>query len=194
MAYIIPTVLEKTRSGEVSYDLYSMLLKNRIIFLHGEIDMSSANIIVAQLLYLELQASKEDISMYVNSPGGEVGSGLAILDTMNHVSCDISTIAVGETASMASILLAGGTKGKRFALPNSTIMIHQPVVNLPQQQQVTDVEIEAKESARVKKILSQVIAKASGQKLDKVMADMERNYWMDAKAAKDYGIIDKILS
>lgn len=193
MAYIIPTVLERSKTGEVSYDLYSRLLKDRIVFVHGEINMEMANIVVAQLLYLQKQAPKEDISMYINSVGGGIYAGLAILDTMNHISCDVSTIVVGQALSMGSVLLAAGKKGKRYALPNSTIMIHQPMITLKSTLQAADIEIEAKEVNRLKDILAKMLADYTSQSKETVKKDMDRDNWMDTQIALKYGIIDKIL-
>lgn len=193
MSYIIPTVLEKTRSGEFAYDLYSRLLKDRIVFVHGEINMDTANIIVAQLLYLMKENPQEDINMYINSPGGSVSAGLAIHDTMKHISCDVSTIAVGEAWSMGAFLLASGTKGKRLSLPNSTVLIHQPLLTLRGTLQTTELEIQTKESSRIKALLIKYLAQYTGQKESKVEKDVDRDNWMDAKTALDYGIIDKIL-
>ncbi|MBN1374513.1 ATP-dependent Clp protease proteolytic subunit [Candidatus Dojkabacteria bacterium] len=190
---MIPTVLERSKTGEVSYDLYSRLLKDRIVFVHGEINMEMANIVVAQLLYLQKQAPKEDISMYINSVGGGIYAGLAILDTMNHISCDVSTIVVGQALSMGSVLLAAGKKGKRYALPNSTIMIHQPMITLKSTLQAADIEIEAKEVNRLKDILAKMLADYTSQSKETVKKDMDRDNWMDTQIALKYGIIDKIL-
>lgn len=193
MAYIVPTVLERTRSGEVSYDLYSRLLRDRIVFVHGGVDTDMANIVVAQLLYLEKESTKEDIHMYINSHGGSIMDGMAIHDTMKHIKCDVSTIVVGMALSMGAFLLASGTKGKRFALPNSTVLIHQPMLTLEDTFQVTELEIQAEHSKRVKANLLDNFSKYTGQSKDKLKNDMERDYWLDATQAKEYGIIDKVL-
>ena len=184
-------VIEKTSYGERSYDIYSRLLKDRIIFLGGGIDDNVANLVMAQLLFLESENDTKDIQMYINSPGGSVSAGLAIYDTMNHVKPNVSTICMGMAASMGAFLLAGGEKGKRFALPNSRIMLHQVAGGT--EGQATDIEIEAKEILRIKKLMNEILAKNTGQKFDKVDRDTERNFWFSPTEAKDYGIIDKVL-
>jgi len=194
MAYIIPTVLERSKHGEVSYDLYSRLLRDRIIFINGEISMDSANIILAQLLYLEKNGPKENISIYINSQGGAVMAGFAIHDTMRHLSCDVSTIVTGLALSMGAFILSSGTKGKRFALPNSTILIHQPLLTISDTLQTSDLEIQTRESVRTKKLLNSYLAKYTGQSVSRIEKDSDRDKWMSAKEAKDYGIIDKVLS
>ncbi len=188
---LIPMVIEKTSYGERSYDIYSRLLKDRIIFLGGGIDDNVANLVMAQLLFLESENDTKDIQMYINSPGGSVSAGLAIYDTMNHVKPNVSTICMGMAASMGAFLLAGGEKGKRFALPNSRIMLHQVAGGT--EGQATDIEIEAKEILRIKKLMNEILAKNTGQKFDKVDRDTERNFWFSPTEAKDYGIIDKVL-
>lgn len=188
---LIPTVIEKDRDGERAYDIYSRLLKDRIVFVSGSIDDSLANIVVAQLLFLEKENPKEDIQMFINSPGGSVSSGMAILDTMNYISCNISTIAVGMAASMASILLTSGAKGKRFALPNSKILIHQPLGGV--QGQASDIEIEAEEIIKLKKSLNEILAKSTGQKISQIEKDVDRDKYFTAKEAKEYGLIDKVI-
>jgi ATP-dependent Clp protease protease subunit len=189
---LIPTVIEKTSMGERAYDIYSRLLKERIIFLGGPIDDQVANLVIAQLLFLANEDSKKDISLYINSPGGSVTAGLAILDTMNFIKPDVSTICVGMAASMGSHLLAAGAKGKRFALPNSEIMIHQPHGGF--EGQVTDIEITAKQIIKLKERLNEIFAKNTGQKLAQIQKDMERDFFMDSSEAKKYGIIDAVIT
>ncbi len=189
--YLIPTVIEKTSYGERAYDIYSRLLKERIIFLGGPIDDMSANSIIAQLLFLTSQNSKEDIKLYINSPGGQVTSALAIYDTMQHVKPNISTICVGMAASAAALLLLAGEKSKRMILPNGEVMIHQVMGGT--QGQATDIDIHAKHILNIKKRLNEIMAKHTGQKLEKVERDAERDYFMSAEEAKKYGIVDKII-
>jgi len=189
---LVPTVLEKTLDGERAYDIYSRLLKDRVIFLGSAIDSNVANLLVAQLLFLENEDSKKDIMMYVNSPGGHVTAGLAIYDTMQYVKPDVSTIVMGMAASMGAVLLCGGTKGKRFALPNAEVMIHQPLGGA--EGQATDIAIHAEHILRTKKHLNGIIADHSGQKVEKVTQDTERDYFMSAEEAKKYGLIDKIVT
>ncbi|PIZ00817.1 ATP-dependent Clp endopeptidase, proteolytic subunit ClpP [bacterium (Candidatus Howlettbacteria) CG_4_10_14_0_8_um_filter_40_9] len=190
---LIPTVIEKTALGERAYDIYSRLLKDRIIFLGTEIDDNVANIIIAQLLFLESEDPKKDIFLYINSPGGSVSSSLAIYDTMQFIKPMISTICVGSASSGAAFLLAGGEKGKRLILPNSKVMIHQPMV-MGLQGQATDVEIHANELIKTKKTLSEILASHTGQKLAKIERDVERDFFMSAEEAKAYGMVDKIIS
>jgi ATP-dependent Clp protease protease subunit len=187
---LIPTVIEKTNNGERAYDIYSRLLKDRIIILSGEITDVNSNTIVAQLLYLD-SINNDDISLYINSPGGSVNGGLAIYDTMNHIKSDVSTICVGIAASMAALLLSSGTPGKRYALPNSEIMIHQPLGGV--QGQATDIKIAAERILKLKNKLNIMLAKNTGQELKKVEMDTERDNFMNAKDSLEYGIIDKIL-
>ncbi len=194
MSYLVPTVLEKTSMGERAYDIYSRLLKDRIIFLGTPIDDTIASLIVAQLLFLEQEDSKKDIMLYVNSPGGSVSSAMAIIDTMNFIKCDVSTICIGLAASAGAVILSSGTKGKRFSLPNSEIMIHQPLINGGVGGQATDIEITAKNIVKMKKRLNEMLAKNTGQKLAKIEADVERDYWMTADEALKYGIVDKIIT
>lgn len=189
---LVPTVIEQTSRGERAYDIYSRLLKDRIIMLSGEINDQMANSIIAQLLFLDAQDSGKDIYLYINSPGGVITSGLAILDTMNLIKSDVQTIAVGMAASMASVLLACGTKGKRFALPNSEVLIHQPLGGAQGQQ--TEIEIAARQILKARKKLTQMLADASGQPLEKVQADTERDHYLSADEAKEYGLIDDILT
>ena len=188
---LIPTVIEKDREGERAYDLYSRLLKDRIIFVSGPINDDVANIIIAQLLFLEKENEKEDIQMFMNTPGGHIHSGLAIVDTMNYIKCDISTIAVGMAASMGSILLSMGTKGKRFALPNSKILIHQPIGGT--EGQASDIAIEAEEILKLKEKLNQMLSKATGQSIKQIEKDVDRDKYFTAKEAKEYGLIDKVI-
>ncbi|MEI6462073.1 MAG: ATP-dependent Clp protease proteolytic subunit [bacterium] len=188
---LIPSVIEKTRDGERSYDIYSRLLKDRIIFVEGQVSDALANSVIAQMLFLQKEAPNKDITMYINTPGGSVNAGLAIVDTMNLISCDVSTVAVGMAASMGAILLTSGTKGKRYSLPNASILIHQPIGGT--EGQASDIEIEAREILRIKDVLMELIAKQSGQKKAKVLKDSDRNYWMTSDQAKEYGLIDKVL-
>ncbi len=187
----IPFVIEQTGRGERAYDIYSRLLKDRIVFITGPIDSFTADLVVAQLLFLEAEDSDKDIWLYINSPGGEVSAGLAIYDTMQFIKPPVSTICVGLAASMAAVLLAGGEKGKRYALPHSRILIHQPLGGV--QGQATDIEIHAKEVIRLRESLNEILSKHTGQSIDKIRDDTDRDFWMSAKDAKDYGIIDDIL-
>lgn len=189
--YLIPTVIEKTSYGERAYDIYSRLLKDRIIFLGGPIDDISANSIIAQLLFLDSQGSKEDIKLYINSQGGQVTSALAIYDTMQYVKADISTICIGVAASAATLLLASGKKGKRLILPNGEVLIHQVMGGA--QGQATDIDIHAKHILKVKKRLNEIMAKHTGQTFAKVEKDADRDYFMSAEEALKYGIVDKII-
>ena len=188
---LVPTVVEQTSRGERAYDIYSRLLKDRIIMLSGEVNDQMANSVIAQLLFLDAQDSEKDIYLYINSPGGVITSGLAMLDTMNFIKSDVQTIAIGMAASMASVLLAGGTKGKRFALPNSTILIHQPSGGAQGQQ--TEIEIAAEEILKTRKNINQILADATGQTVEQIKKDTERDHYMSAQEAKDYGLIDDIL-
>ncbi len=189
---LIPTVIEKTNMGERAYDIYSRLLKDRIIFLGGPIDDHVANLVIAQLLFLANEDPKKDIHLYINSPGGSVTAGLAILDTMQFVKPDVSTICVGVAASMGSHLLAAGAKGKRYALPNAEVMIHQPLGSF--EGQATDIEISAKHILKIRHRLNEIFAKNTGQKIQKIESDMERDFYMDAKESKEYGIIDTVIT
>ncbi len=191
MSYLVPTVLEKTPNGERAYDIYSRLLKERIIFVSGEIDDAMASIVIAQLIFLENEDSKKDITLYVNSPGGSIPAGMAIIDTMNFIKSDVSTVCVGMAASMGAMILSQGTKGKRFTLPNSEIMIHQPLTGV--QGQASDIEIAAKNILRSKETLYKMLAKATGKTMEQITKDADRNYWMTAEEAKKYGIIDDII-
>lgn len=192
MSSLVPYVIEQTGNSERSYDIFSRLLKDRIIFVDGEITDVTADLVVAQILFLESQNPDKDISMYINSPGGSVTAGLAVYDTMQYVKSDIQTICLGQAASMGAILLAGGTKGKRFALPSSRIMIHQPWGGA--QGQAADIAIQAKEIVRLKKLTIEYFAFHTGKKADKVAEDMERDFYMSAQEALDYGIIDSIMA
>ena len=188
---LIPYVIEQTSRGERSYDIYSRLLKERIVFLGEEVNSTSASIVVAQLLFLEAEDPNKDIHMYINSPGGEITSGMAIYDTMNYIKCDVSTICIGMAASMGAFLLAGGAKGKRMALPNAEIMIHQPLGGT--QGQATEIEIAAKHILKTKEKLNRMLAANTGKPYEQIAADTERDNWMDAKEALDYGLIDSIV-
>lgn len=192
MGTLIPMVVEQTNRGERAYDIYSRLLKERIIFLGGPIDDDVANLIIAQLLYLEAEDPEKDITMYINSPGGVVYSGLAIYDTMQYIRPDVATYCVGMAASMAALLLTAGAPGKRYTLPTSRIMIHQPLGGA--RGQATDVEIEAREILRLKAIANEILVRHTGQPLERVERDTDRNYYMSAEEAKAYGVVDKILS
>jgi len=188
---LIPTVIEPSGQGERAFDIYSRLLRDRIIFLNDEVNEHTAGIIVAQLLFLQSEDAKKDIYMYINSPGGHVYDALAIYDTMQHVSNDIQTFGIGVQASAAAFLLSSGTKGKRFLLPNATVMIHQPSSGT--RGKVTDQEIDLKESLRIKRLLESIMAKNTGQKLEKMHHDMERDFWMTAEESVKYGIADKVV-
>lgn len=189
---IVPAVVETTPRGERVYDIYSMLLKERIIFLGSQVDDQVANSIIAQMLHLEREDPERDISLYINSPGGSVHAGLAILDTMNLNRCNVATYCVGLCASMATVLLSSGTPGKRFVMPNSTIHMHQVMGGT--RGQASDIEIEARETLRVNDLLRDILAKNTGQDPDRIRRDFDRNFYMDAEQAKDYGMIDEILS
>ncbi len=187
---LVPMVVEREANGERSYDIFSRLLKNRIILLSGEIDDDSANLVVAQLLYLD-SLNHDDISLYINSPGGVITAGMAILDTMNFIKSDVSTICVGMAASMAAFLLSCGSKGKRFALPNAEVMIHQPLGGA--KGQATEIQIAAEHILKMKKRLNEMLAKNTGKPLEKIEQDTERDHFLDAKEAKEYGLIDDII-
>ena len=188
---LIPYVIEQTSRGERSYDIYSRLLKEMIVFLGEEVNSTSASIVVAQLLFLEAEDPNKDIHMYINSTGGEITSGMAIYDTMNYIKCDVSTICIGMAASMGAFLLAGGAKGKRMALPNAEVMIHQPLGGT--QGQATEIEIAAKHILKTKEKLNRMLAANTGKPYEQIAADTERDNWMDAKEALDYGLIDSIV-
>lgn len=188
---LVPMVVEQTNRGERSYDIYSRLLKDRIIFASGEVNDTMADLIVAQLLFLESEDPNKDIQLYINSPGGSVSAGLAIYDTMQYIKSDVSTICIGMAASMGAILLSSGAKGKRFALPNADIMIHQPSGGT--QGMATDIQITAEKILKTRKSLNQILAKNTGQKLEKIERDADRDFWLDANEAKEYGLIDKVI-
>ena len=189
--FIIPTVIEQTHRGERGWDIFSRLLKDRIIFLGTPINDDVANVIIAQLLFLESEDPDKDIMLYINSPGGHVTAGLAIFDTMNYVRCDVATICMGQAASMGAFLLAAGAKGKRFALPHSRILIHQPLGGF--QGQATDIDIHAKEILKLRDTLNDLLSKNTGQPIERIRNDTERDYFMGAGAAKEYGLIDDML-
>lgn len=189
---LVPYVVEQTGRGERSYDIYSRLLNDRIIMLHEEVNATTSSLIVSQLLYLEGQDASKDISLYINSPGGSVTDGLAIYDTMQYIRCDVSTICMGLAASMGAFLLAAGTKGKRYALPNSDIMIHQPSGGA--KGQATDINIHAQHILQTKQRLNEILAEKTGQPIDKVAADTERDNFMTAQQALEYGIVDKVIT
>jgi ATP-dependent Clp protease protease subunit len=188
---LVPMVIEQTNRGERAYDIYSRLLKDRIIIVGTPIDDTSANLIIAQLLFLEAEDPAKDISMYVNSPGGLVTAGLAIYDTMQYIKPDVSTICIGQASSMGAVLLAAGARGKRFALPNARIMIHQPLGGF--QGQATDIGIHAKEILRTRERLNQILAKHTGQTLERIQTDTERDFFLSGEESKDYGLIDNVL-
>ena len=189
---LIPMVVEQTNRGERSYDIYSRLLEDRIIFLDGEINNQTANLIIAQLIYLEGKDPDKDIMMYINSPGGSVVSGMAIYDTMNYIKCDVCTICVGMAASMAAILLSSGAKGKRFALPNSEVMIHQPLGGF--QGQASDIKIHAEHMMKTKKLINKLLSENTGMPIETIEKDTDRDNYMSAEEAKKYGLIDKIYA
>lgn len=189
---LVPMVVEQTNRGERSYDIYSRLLKERIIFLGSEVNDVTASLAVAQMLFLEAEDPEKDIQIYINSPGGSVSAGFAIFDTMQYIKCDVSTICIGMAASMGAFLLTAGTKGKRFALPNSEIMIHQPLGGA--RGQATDIQIHAEQILKIKKNLNRILSERTGQPLEVIQRDTERDFFMSADQAKDYGIIDKVIT
>lgn len=189
---LVPMVVDQTANGERSYDIYSRLLEDRIVFLNGEVNAQSANLVVAQLIYLEAKDPNKDISLYINSPGGTVTDGFAIYDTMQYIKCDVSTICVGMAASMGAFLLSAGTKGKRYALANSEIMIHQPLGGA--QGQATDIQIQAEHILRLKKRLTKILAENCGKSQEQVMTDCERDHYMTATEAKEYGLVDQVFT
>jgi len=189
---LVPMVVEQTARGERAYDIYSRLLKDRLIFIVGPVEDHMANLVVAQLLYLESENANKDIHLYINSPGGVVSSGLSIYDTMQFINCDVSTICVGQAASMGALLLAGGAEGKRFALPHSRVMVHQPSGGY--QGQVTDIHIHAQEVLELKRRLNNIMAKHTGQSVEQIEQDLERDNFMSADAAVEYGLIDTVLA
>jgi ATP-dependent Clp protease protease subunit len=188
---LVPIVVEQSARGERAYDIYSRLLKDRIVFLGGPIDDETANLVIAQLLFLAYEDPQKDIQLYINSPGGSITAGLAIYDTMQHIQPDVATICVGLAASAAALLLAGGTKGKRGALPYSRIMIHQPWGGA--QGQVTDIEIQAREFLEMRRIVNEILSRHTGQPLERIERDTDRNFWMSAQKAKEYGLIDQVI-
>ena len=190
-APLVPNVIDRTENGERAYDFYSRLLEDRIVFITGEINDALANTVVAQLIYLEAKDSTKDISLYINSPGGSVTAGMAIYDTMNYIKCDVSTICIGMAASMGAFLLSSGAKGKRFVLPNSEVMIHQPLGGASGQ--ATEIQIIAKHIQKTKEKLTKILSKNSGQPFEKVLADCERDNYMSAEEALEYGLVDKIF-
>ncbi|AEG14021.1 MULTISPECIES: ATP-dependent Clp endopeptidase proteolytic subunit ClpP [Desulfofundulus] len=192
MSTLVPIVVEQTNRGERAYDIYSRLLKDRIIFIGGPIDDHVANLVIAQMLFLEAEDPEKDIHFYINSPGGVVTAGLAIYDTMQYIKPDVSTICLGQAASMGSFLLAAGAKGKRYALPYARIMLHQPLGGV--QGQATEIEIHAREILRIKDILNELLAKHTGQPREKIARDTDRDFFMSAEEAKEYGIIDEVLT
>jgi ATP-dependent Clp protease protease subunit len=189
---LIPTVIEKTHAGERAYDIYSRLLKERIIFVQGQVRDDMANSIVAQLLHLEQEDSEKDITLYVNSPGGSVSAGMAIIDTMHFIKPDVSTVCIGMAASMGAMILSQGSKGKRHILPNSRVMIHQPLTGV--EGQASDIAITAEQILKIKKKLIDMISESTGKKKDQVEKDMDRDYWLDSAEAKKYGIVDSVIT
>lgn len=191
MSYLVPMVVEQTGRGERAYDIYSRLLKDRIVFVGAPIDDQIANLVIAQLLFLQAEDPDKEVSIYVNSPGGSVSAGLAIYDTMQHIKPPVSTICVGLAASMAAVILAGGTKGRRYCLPNAKTLIHQPLGGA--QGQATEIEIAAREILRTKELLNKILAKHTGQPLERIARDTERDFWMGPEESKSYGLVDDIL-
>ena len=188
---LIPTVIEKTQAGERAYDIYSRLLKDRIIFLSGAIDDRTANTIVAQMLFLASKDPKKDIQLYINSPGGSVTAGLAIYDTMQYIKCDVSTVSIGMSASMGALILAAGAKGKRYALPNSEILLHQVMGGA--RGQASEIEITAKQILKIKEKMNKIMAKHTGQSLSKIAQDTDRDFYLSAEEAKTYGVVDEVI-
>jgi len=191
--YLVPIVIEQTSRGERAYDIYSRLLKERIIFIGGPIEDEIANLVMAQLLFLEGESPEKDIYIYINTPGGSITAGMAIYDTMQYIKPEISTICIGQAASMGAVLLAAGARGKRYALPHSRIMIHQPAIYGGLQGPATDIDIQTKELLRLKRIVNEILAKHTSQPLEKVERDTDRDFFMSAQEAKEYGIIDEII-
>lgn len=191
MSYLIPTVLEKTSLGERAYDIYSRLLKERIIFIGGGIDADMANVIIAQLLFLENEDNKKDITLYVNSPGGSVTAGMAIIDTMHFIKCDVSTVCIGMAASMGAMILSAGTAGKRYILPNAEVMIHQPLGGT--EGQASDIAIAAEHILKTRETLYKMLAKNTSKTLDQIHKDADRDYWMSSTESVKYGIVDKVI-
>ena len=193
MSNLIPMVIEQTTRGERSYDIFSRLLNDRIIMLNGTVTNETASLIIAQMLFLESADSNKDINFYINSPGGSVTDGFAIMDTMNYIKCDVSTISIGQSGSAASLLLVSGKKGKRFALKNSEVLIHQPSISGGLQGQATDIRIHSEWLGKTKEKLNEIYSRLTGQPLEKIREDMERDYYMTAEQAKEYGLIDEII-
>ncbi|AQQ71647.1 ATP-dependent Clp protease proteolytic subunit [Limihaloglobus sulfuriphilus] len=191
---LVPMVIEKTGRGERAFDIYSRLLKDRVIFLGGPVDDNSANLIIAQMLFLSNEESSSDIHFYINSPGGSVTAGLAIYDTMRFLRCPVATYCIGQAASMGAVLFAGGTKGKRYMLPNSRIMLHQPLISGVMQGTASDLEIEAKEIIRLRKLIYEILSEHSGVKPEKIEKDCDRNLWLEAQESINYGLADKVLT
>lgn len=191
---LVPTVVEQTSRGERAYDIYSRLLKERIIFLSDEVNDATASLVIAQLLFLESEDSTKDISLYINSPGGSVSAGFGIYDTMRYIKCDVSTICVGMAASMGAFLLAGGTKGKRFALPNSEVMIHQPIGGTGGHTQASDMKIATDNILRTKDRLNRILSENTGKSIEEIERDTDRNNWMTAEQALEYGLVDRIMT
>ncbi len=194
MSNLVPIVIEKTGRGERSYDIFSRLLKDRIIFLGGGVDDNIANLVIAQLLFLANEDAKSDIHLYINSPGGSVTAGLGILDTMNFIPCDVATYCMGQAASMGAVILAGGAKGKRHALPSSRILLHQPLIGGIMEGQATDLEIEAREMLRLRDLLYRGLSQATGKSFETIEADCDRNKWLSSDEGVEYGLVDKVLS
>ncbi len=194
MSYLVPIVIEQSGRGERAYDIYSRLLKDRIVFLGSPVMDESASLIIAQLLFLANEDPKSDIHLYINSPGGSVTAGLGILDTMKYVECDVATYVIGQAASMGSVLACSGTKGKRYALPNARNLMHQPLIGGVMEGQATDLEIEAREMLRLRDRLYGIYAEATGQNKDRIAADCDRNKWLDEQEMLEYGLIDKVLT
>ncbi|MFG0330663.1 MAG: ATP-dependent Clp protease proteolytic subunit [Phycisphaerales bacterium] len=193
MSNLVPIVIEKTGRGERSYDIYSRLLKDRIIFLGGGVDDDVANLVVAQLLFLANEDPRSDVHFYINSPGGSVTAGLGILDTMKYVPCDVATYCIGQAASMGAVLLAGGTQGKRYCLPSSRVLLHQPLIGGVMEGQATDLEIEAREMLRLREMLYKALSGFTGKSFETIEADCDRNKWLSADESLEYGLIDQIL-
>ena len=191
---LVPYVIEQTSRGERSYDIYSRLLKDRIIFLGEEVNDTTASLVIAQLLFLESEDPTKDISLYINSPGGSVSAGFGIFDTMNYIKCDVSTICVGMAASMGAFLLAGGAPGKRMALPNAEIMIHQPMGGMPSGSQASDMQITTEHILKTKRKINEILAKETGKSIEILEKDTDRDNWLSAEEAKEYGLIDQVIS
>ena len=192
LSYLVPTVIEQTHRGERGWDIFSRLLKDRIIFLGTPINDDVANVVIAQLLFLDSEEPEKDIMLYINSPGGHVSAGLAIYDTMQYLHCDVATICMGQAASMGAFLLAAGTKGKRYALPHSRVMIHQPLAGF--QGQATDIDIHAREILKTRDTLNELLSKHTGKPISKIKEDTERDYFMSADQAKEYGLVDEVIT